>query len=468
VSASGAEHLKTRTLDSGAEPGGLVHQPQLALVFQAERPFEPSIRWSLAAVDVCHVGRGPKVKVGNQWDRGTHRLKIEIPDSGMSSNHARLVRDADQWIIEDAGSKNGTRINGTRETRVALTDGDVIEIGQSFFVFRLALPVRMQDPPMVVAASSTPPAPGLATILPALATRFDQLVSVARSDKTILLGGESGTGKELVARAIHELTSRRGAFVALNCGAIPAALVESQLFGHKRGAFSGATEEQRGLVRAADGGTLFLDEIGDLPLGLQPAFLRVLQEHEVLPVGGTRPVPVDIRLVAATHHSLPELVDAGRFRADLFARIKGFVFELPPFRQRREDLGLIVATLLRRLDARPDTVFDVKAARALVRYHWPLNIRELEQCLSIATTVTRDRTIRIEHLAAEIRPFGDGATRGARPPEPSPEDRRQQLVALLREHDGNVAAVARALGKDRTQIYRWLKQHGIDPDSKKK
>jgi transcriptional regulator with GAF, ATPase, and Fis domain len=280
------------------------------------------------------------------------------------------------------------------------------------------------------------------------------------------------------------MAGRRGELVAVNCGAIPDSLVESELFGHKKGAFSGASEDRLGLVRGADGGTLFLDEVGDLPLASQAALLRVLQEREVLPVGGSRPVPVDLRVVAATHRNLPAMVEHGEFRQDLYARLSGFSLELPALRERREDIGLIIAPLLARhgADLTLHPGIEVDAARALLRHDWPRNVRELESCLAAASVLAGAEPIALGNLPAEVRASVDHPPPGAGPDaEPVPgsaaseparelvlseEDRRirDQLARALEEHGGNLSAVARAMAKDRKQIQRWVKRFALEPD----
>jgi DNA-binding NtrC family response regulator len=278
----------------------------------------------------------------------------------------------------------------------------------------------------------------------------------------MLVRGESGTGKEVVARAIHALSGRAGAFVAVNCGAIAATLVESELFGYKKGAFSSAHQDHPGLVRTSDGGTLFLDEIGDLPLGAQAALLRVLQESEVQPVGGVRPVPVDLRVVAATHRDLDTLVAQGNFRHDLLARLDGITLILPPLRERREDLPLLLAALLRKLaPERPDVKFAADAAQALLEHDWPLNVRELEQALAGALALSKLGTIERAHLPRLLR---EAPVERMVPRELSSDEERHkgELALLLAQHHGNLSAVARAVGKGRTQVVRWLERYGLD------
>jgi len=285
------------------------------------------------------------------------------------------------------------------------------------------------------------------------------LPRIARSSLPVVVVGESGTGKELVARAVHALSQRSGPFQAVNCAAIPATLLESELFGARKGAFSGAAEDRPGLVRAADRGTLLLDEVADLPPPAQAALLRFLQESEVLPVGATRPVRVDVRVVAAAQSDLRSLVAEGTFRADLFARLDAFTVRLPPLRERREDLGLLVASLLRKLA--PERCEEIRispeAALALFRHSWPLNVRELEHSLAVALTVCDGAAIELEHLPEGVRLGRTGLAA-----DEDAEGFRDELLALLRRHRGNVAEVARAFGKGRMQIHRWARRYEID------
>jgi sigma-54 dependent transcriptional regulator, acetoin dehydrogenase operon transcriptional activator AcoR len=252
--------------------------------------------------------------------------------------------------------------------------------------------------------------------------------------------------------------------VGINCAQLTATLVESELFGHTKGAFTGADVAKPGLIRAAHGGTLMLDEIGDLPLPLQAAFLRVLQESEVLPVGATQPVRVDFRVISATHRNLDQLVNEDRFRSDLHARLSGLRLTLPSLRERREDLAILIGAVLRNMRAEGVT-FTRDAMRALFLYSWPRNIRELEKALELALTLRADAPLDVVHLPESVRSF--------RPQGSSPEDvskmdaltQKDRLVRLLQEHGGNVSAVAREMGVARMQIQRWLKRFGLDASS---
>jgi len=431
--------------------------PQLLVALDCEAPLSGSSRHSLAGLGTVVLARGDD----RRWARreGARELRIELPDRWVSSAHARLFRREGTWVLADAGSRNGTLVNGVPCVEAALHDGDQIELGRTLLWYREAAPCG--GPEDEDTQRLRPAVPGIATIAPAMASALAALPAVARTALPAIVAGESGTGKELIARAVHALSGRRGPFLAVNCAAIAQTLLESELFGSRRGAFSGATEDRQGLVRAADGGTLFLDEIADLSMPAQAALLRVLQESEVLPVGATRPVHVDVRIVAAAQRDLRSLAAAGRFRLDLLARLDAFTVQLPPLRERREDLGLLLGVLLRRLA--PDRCdrlrLEPDAARALFRHAWPLNVRELELCLGTTLALCGDGTIEAAHLPESVR---RGPAAGVGPAAAASAGLREELVGLLHQHGGNVAEVARILGKGRMQIHRWARRYDID------
>jgi transcriptional regulator of acetoin/glycerol metabolism len=439
----------------------------LIVLLVCDDPIAGSTRHALAELDEVVIRRA----AARCATRSARRLELAVPDPRMSQLHARFVRELTRWVVEDAGSKNGVRINGTRHQRAALSDGDVLQLGHTFFLFRAARPAAARYP--VDCDRSTAPAPlaELATFLPGLAAAFDDLAVVARTGAAILISGQTGTGKELVARAVHAFAGRTGSFVAVNCGALPETLAESELFGFRKGAFSGATQDRLGLIRSADRGTLFLDEIGDLALGSQATLLRVLQEREVCPVGSSEPVAVDLQVVAATHHDLDALIAQGRFRRDLHARLAAFTLRLPALRDRVDDLGLLIAELLARMprgDGGP-VRFTADAAAAVLCHDWPSNIRELAACLVVSTALARGEPVRPEHLPEAVR--GAAAARADAPdrtPEPAAgpagDDRRAALIALLVEHRGNISAVARAAKRSRVQIHRLLRRFAIDAE----
>jgi DNA-binding NtrC family response regulator len=367
-------------------------------------------------------------------------------------------------------------VNGERVTTRVVRDKDVLEAGRIYFQVRGA---PGQGGPMVRdedAAQTTQPF-GLRTLLPELDESHGALARVARKSAVpILFLGATGSGKEVLAREVHAQSARGGPFIAVNCGALPTSLVEGLLFGHVKGAFSGAARDEVGFVRSADGGTLFLDEIGDLPASSQASLLRVLQEHEVIPVGATRPVKVDVRVVAATHRALDALTETGGFRSDLLARLKGYTHRLIPLAERMPDFGVILADVLTSVAGERASRVCIfpDAARALLTYDWPLNVRELHQAMASAMALITEDAIEARHLPAEVT---------AKPPAPPPPDARpappaggarpsteegelrDRLVALLHENRGNVTAVARAMGKAPAQVHRWMHRFSIDPDT---
>jgi sigma-54 dependent transcriptional regulator, acetoin dehydrogenase operon transcriptional activator AcoR len=437
---------------------------EIVVLLECDRPSASSARHRLVDIDEVVIGRGSTRNV----ERSGRSLSLRLPDARVSTVHATLRRDGLAFVILDEGSKNGITVNGRRVERQLLSDGDMIECGRTFLLFRMARSRPRDEPLDLDAAALAPAAPGLATFHQPLAAQFRALAEVARTSLPVLILGASGTGKELVSRSVHALSQRRGAFVGVNCGALPENLVEAELFGARRGAFTGASDDKPGLIRASDQGTLFLDEIGDLAPRAQPALLRILQEREVLAIGATRAVGVDLRVVAATHRDLDEMVRQEKFRADLLARVCGFVVRMPSLRERLEDFGLIVAGLLSRHgSARPTITVD--AMRVLLRHPWPLNVRELEHAMRAALALSPSR-IDVPHLPPAVREPPDAVGNAALPQRRqrmlTSEQlvRRDHLCALLEKHRGNISAVARDLGKDRVQIRRWIKQLEISVD----
>jgi two-component system response regulator HydG len=316
---------------------------------------------------------------------------------------------------------------------------------------------------------------------PEMAEALDLVRRAAPLDITVLVQGESGTGKELIARAIHEASPRRnGRFVPVNCGALPAELVESELFGHAKGAFTGAQGPKRGLFEEATGGTIFLDEIGDLPLAVQVKLNRVLQEKELRRVGENTPIRIDARVIAATHRDLRAEVAAGRFREDLFYRLNVFELRAPPLRARKQDIPLLAGHFLRRFAAthqRPIDAIDPEALRVLVGYGWPGNVRELENVIERAVAVARTSTLGAADLPRELQeqPAGSLPTSVTvqlpyRHAVEFARDRasRDYLTALLREFHGNVSRAAERAGMERESLHRLLKRYSVRSDEFKR
>ncbi len=287
---------------------------------------------------------------------------------------------------------------------------------------------------------------------------------VAASDASVLIRGDSGTGKEMLARAIHRASPRaKNPFVAVNCSAIPEQLLESELFGHMKGSFTGAARDYQGLVQAADTGTIFLDEIGDMALPLQVKLLRVLQEKEIRPVGSTRSIPVDIRVISATHRNLEEAIQSGGFREDLYYRLNVVSFHLPPLAERREDIPVLATHFLNQISAkygRSLNGFSAEAMEMLVKSPWPGNVRELynviEQSVALSTTPIITPALvesALRGRTAELASFESARS----------EFEREYLAKLLKITGGNVTQAAKLAKRNRTEFYKLLQRHHLNP-----
>jgi len=375
-------------------------------------------------------------------------------------------------------STNGTLVDGHRVDEARLEPGQEVRFGDAIFKFvdrdAEGFEHYCIDGTLVAGAKR------LASVGHELVGGYQmdrvaaEVERIAPSPISVLLLGESGTGKEVVAKEIHRQSGRKGAFRAINCAAIPENLFESELFGYKRGAFSGADRDKQGLLRAAHEGTLLLDEIGDMPLDAQAKLLRVLQSKEVYPVGATAPEVVDVRVVCATHRDLKRLQHEDRFRPDLFARLNEYQLRLPPLRDRKEDVYLLFRTFLAR-HGRADLAASFLFMTGLLHYDFPYNVRELEACAKRAIALAESSTLDVPLLPEPIRDEMEGygrATASPGEPQHSPHAAAQrhgtpteaELRTLLHEHGGNVAAVGRSLGKARMQIHRWVERYGIDLD----
>jgi DNA-binding NtrC family response regulator len=405
------------------------------------------------------IGRRDEGDLDGPAQSLAHPERAEVFDPWMSGDHAEIVRYSDRYELRDLGSSNGTWVWGHKKSSHVLQDGDLFDTGGTFWLFRHMV---ARDP-----LPQTPSKDLLGTLYPPLIELSDRIRRIARTRVPVMLLGETGTGKEVLAREVHRLSGRTGSFVAINTGAIQRALVASELFGVEKGAHSTADTSRLGQVRAAEGGTFLLDEIGDTPIEVQVALLRLLQESEVLPVGGTSPLKVDVRFICATHRDLGAMVKAGEFRQDLYGRIKGCTLEAPPLEDRTEDIGLLIGRFLQRYSGEEMT-FSTAAYRALVQYQWPQNVRELEKALETAIALAPRNRIELEHLPREL---AHGRTAEPRSPAPTKElsDHEapdatiaREVVRMMTLHNGNVTRVAKSMGRSRMQVHRWIKKLGLD------
>ncbi len=439
--------------------------PGLALIYSRLHSQLPS---ALAfAVEVTTIGR--------EADNS-----LSLPEGAVSRYHARVERGDQGCVIVDTGSTNGTMVNGERVKSARLEPHDVVRIGDSLFRFVHAgiynYAAYRVDGAIVEAAR--PIKHGIESPLLIggyqIDLALDRITKVADTGLSVVIFGESGTGKELAARELHQRSGRPGPLQAINCAALPPNLIESELFGYKKGAFTGATNDKVGLIRAAHRGTLFLDEIGDMPLEAQAKLLRVLQERQVLPIGATTAEAVDVRVVSATHRDLDAFVADGRFRGDLLARLREAQVELVPLRERREDLFRLVRHFLSREGTSKGTV-SFPFMVALAHYDFPYNVRELESAVKLAVALADGKDLDLGHLPETMqraleghgRPsMQPGATTSQQsmPPVPAAAapPTEAELRALLTQYKGNIAAVGRVLGKERMQVHRWLKRFSID------
>jgi len=376
-----------------------------------------------------------------------------LGDARMSSRHAALAFDRGRWVLVDRQSKNGTFVNGRRVTEHTLSPGDVLRVGSTFIVFA------------AVPAEPDRRASELVGVGAAMTQVRESVTLVAPTDQTVLVLGESGSGKEVVARELHRQSGRRGPFLALNCASLRGELLESELFGHVRGAFTGAQRAHDGLFLRADQGTVFLDEAGEMDEPVQARLLRVLEARTIRPVGASEEVAVQTRVVAATNREVESLVRDKRLRADLYARQARWTIALPPLREQREDIGVLARAILARHasglpgEARLDVTPELMAA--LLESAWPLNVRGLVNVLEGAR-IAQPGVARLEvvpHVAAAL---AAQAQIGAPASEAAEAPSLERVVAALEAHAGNIAAVARDLGLTRQSLYRLLEKLDLD------
>jgi transcriptional regulator with PAS, ATPase and Fis domain len=397
---------------------------------------------------------------GDRLVIGTHdSADLRLTDRSVSRFHCELVLDADAVVLTDLESRNGTTVDTVPVSSAPLRDGAALGIGTNRIRFALE-----------AGHAAIPLSPNarfgrMVGVAPATRAVMARLARVAPSDATILLEGETGTGKEIAAESLHAESGRRDQpFLVVDCGALPPDLLEAELFGYERGAFTGAQERKVGVFEAATGGTVLLDEVGELQLALQPKLLRVLESREVKRLGATEYKPVDVRIIAATNRDLRAEVNAQRFRSDLYFRLAVVQVRLPSLRERPEDLPLLVEAILNDLElgghAVAATLRTPDARAQLAAHAWPGNVRELRNYI--------ERSI---VLRAPVPPGATHATdvipAGTAEPLKTARDRAVRvfehayLTDLLARHGGNVAVAAKAAGVDRIHFYRLLWKHGL-------
>ena len=392
-------------------------------------------------------------------DIAAESWSMDFEDPMMSRRHARITRAATgDYFLSDLGSTNGTWLDG-RPLPVGvagkLEPGSVLMLGSHVFVFR-----RMsQDDLVAIREDWACPFGPVPTLSASLATLLRKLSRLAPSEVDILLSGETGVGKEVHAEAIHRASGRKGPFIAINCAAIPENLVESELFGYARGAHSTADRGKPGLIEQAEGGTVFLDEIGEMSQTGQTKLLRFLQSRELLTLGTTRQRTLDVRVVAATNRPLDQDAAEG-LRYDLTARLGPEPLSLPPLRERVEDVGLLADFF-----SKGALAFEPEAYQALFLHSWKGNVRELEKVVTLARVLAGEgNPVGLEHLPVPIWVATKHEAALASPIIQRTRPTRDELHTLLARHGGDVARMAREIGRQRTLVWRWLRENQLRPD----
>ncbi len=396
-----------------------------------------------------------------------------LADPTVSSVHAEIVATPQGFRIRDLGSTNGTTVGGVRVVECFLDDGAVVKLGEVELGFRLGKD-KVSQPIAEVTELH-----GAVGTSPAMRAIFSRIDRVAKTDATVMIHGETGTGKEVVAWSIYEASKRADKpFVVVDCGSIAPTLIESELFGHEKGSFTGAHQRRVGAFERANGGTLFLDELGELSLELQPKLLRALERREVQRVGGDRPLAVDVRIIAATNRDLRSMVARGEFREDLYYRLAVVTIELPPLRERKEDVPVLVDHFLAGMGLDRGAL-PAGAMERFLEHPWPGNARELKNAVERAVVLGETR-----FLGGDAPPAGASAaaisgpaagddatgTYAVNTTEPY-KDQKARVTAsfeeryarlLMKEHHGNVSAAARVAGIDRMSLHKILARYGLD------
>lgn len=429
----------------------------LIYIGSSENDFSEAGRiWSLDGISKVRFGRVSGAELRDE--RHDDELDIRIPLGWVSGRHSelRIVRSGVglEFDLYDLDSRNGTHIERQAIPGMArLLPGHVFEVGRSFWMIREVTQVDLA-PEHVGALDPS------GTSNPTLCSILRTLMRLASSDVPLLLHGETGVGKEVTARAVHKLSGRRGAFVATNLAALSDDRIDSILFGHRRGAFPGADEDRPGIFEQADQGTLFFDELGELSPAAQTKLHAALAEGRVMRVGEEQPRKFDVRVICSTLHDVRALVEAGKFRPDLYSRLAGFHASLPPLRRRREDLGVLTKAVYRSRGG-SQVKIATRAFRRILSHSWPFNVRELHQTLATASILAGTNGEISRDLLDDIL-----ASRRDMPQSPeSVSELRARLVSELAKTGGDTAEVARALARDQKEIHRWIERFEIETDA---
>jgi transcriptional regulator with GAF, ATPase, and Fis domain len=462
--------------------------PALTTVFDGGRPTVRHLRKSKVVV-MSGSEQGREVEIGKPRVTGGRSIinDLVLSDKAISGSHFEILARDDGYRLRDLDSTNGTFVGELRIREVWLKPGQEFRVGHTTLRFQptqdiVEIPLSKRDTFESVTGSSV-----------RMREIFATLEKVAPSELTVLVTGETGTGKEMIARGIHQASSRKGKpFVVLDCGAIPRDLIESTLFGHEKGSFTGAVSQHQGCFEQAQGGTIFLDEIGELDINLQPKLLRVLENRELKRVGGDRVIKIDVRVVAATNRELRQMVNQGTFREDLYFRLSVIHVELPPLRERKDDVPALAEVFLREIGTRRGLPmsFASDALSTLQSHNWPGNVRELKNVVERAASLTEGATVQrsdlmfnrdsgpprhvgpatLTAIPAMRDPGGGGEVALPFAPGLDFKEAKQHVVdafelaylkQLLERHDGNITRSAQEAGLTRYHLRELLKRHGL-------
>jgi transcriptional regulator with GAF, ATPase, and Fis domain len=443
------EHLTgTRIRREGTPATVNLRRCKLVIIKGAQRGTEFVI-----ASDVIRIGKAPD-------------NDLALVDETVSRVHFEIMRDAKGYLVRDLKSTNGTFLDGAEVKEAYLRAGSVIGVGATELKFT-PFEERIEILPSEKEALGE-----MVGKSPAMREIFGLVERIAPTDATVLIEGETGTGKDMVARTLHQLSPRADKpFIVVDCGAVAGTLIESELFGHEKGAFTGAVSARQGAFELASGGTVFLDELGELSLDLQPKLLRVLEQRELRRVGGQKTIKVDLRVIAATRKDLRSEVEKGKFREDLYFRLNVVPITAPPLRERREDIPLLIDAMLKKLA--PDgasTLADTTRA-ALMAHDWPGNVRELRNVIERALALGADPGMLVAPLGG-AEPHKGVQLRDAIEFEPGVSFRdtkekwnelfeRRYLAWLIKRADGNISKAARDADMDRKYLHKLLRKYGI-------
>ncbi len=439
----------------------------VATIHSESLPSGRPLRTQLVVVEGADAGRAVAIEAAEVIVGSAPECDLVLDDDRVSRRHLAVRREDNRFVARDLGSSNGTLFEGSLITEARVGAGATFKLGRTF------VRIQPRPEPLEVAPSQARRFGDLVAESLAMREVFAVLELAAASEATVLLEGETGTGKELAARALHEASARRrGPFVAIDCGALPESLLESELFGHVRGAFTGASATRTGAFARASGGTIFLDELGAVSAAVQARLLRVLEERKVRPVGSDQEREVDVRVVAASPLDLAARVAEGAFRSDLYYRLSVVKVALPPLRARREDIAPIVGELLRRrgLTVGPHQKVGGANLNRLTAHAWPGNVRELRNVIDRALALTPGATS-FDELRIAVAPLAAGDELAVRTDLPYAEAKqalltafeRRYLADVLAREGGNISAAARAADLDRKHLRTLLKRHGLAP-----